>query len=172
MYNLVNFFFFLVFLGLHLCHMEVPGLGFSQSCSCWSTSQPRQILVPSATYTTAHGNTGFLTHWARPGIEPESSWILVRFITAQPLWELHKYHSEQSHYIVICLSLRTRRSFSIVPITPCRFSKSGVGLMRIFWIWFSNAITRPFVKYTWMSELRMWKKVDIRKTYFKNVFQL
>ena len=31
----------------------------------------------SATYTTAHGNGGSLTCWARPGIEPTSSWILV-----------------------------------------------------------------------------------------------
>ena len=33
----------------------------------------------SVTYTTAHCNTGSLTHWARPGIKPESSWILVGF---------------------------------------------------------------------------------------------
>ena len=32
------------------------------------------------TYTTAHGNTRSLTHWVRPGIEPVSSRILVRFI--------------------------------------------------------------------------------------------
>ena len=31
--------------------------------------------------TTAHGNTGSLTPWARPGIELESLWILVRFVT-------------------------------------------------------------------------------------------
>ena len=41
------------------------------------------IEAKSVTYTTAHGNTGFLTHWARPGIEPASSWILVRFITTE-----------------------------------------------------------------------------------------
>ena len=34
----------------------------------------------SANYTTAHGNAGSLTHWMRPGIEPASSWMLVRFI--------------------------------------------------------------------------------------------
>ena len=32
------------------------------------------------TYTTAHGNAGSLTHWARPRIKPTSSWILVRFV--------------------------------------------------------------------------------------------
>ena len=30
-------------------------------------------------YTTAHGNARSFTHWARPGIEPASSWILVGF---------------------------------------------------------------------------------------------
>ena len=38
--------------------------------------QPHQIRAAFATYTTAHGNTGSLTPWARPGIKPTSSWIL------------------------------------------------------------------------------------------------
>ena len=39
----------------------------------------------SATYTTAHlHHAGSLTHWARPGMELASSWILVGFITAEP----------------------------------------------------------------------------------------
>ena len=29
----------------------------------------------SATYTVAHNNAGSLTHWARPGIKPASSWV-------------------------------------------------------------------------------------------------
>ena len=40
------------------------------------------------TYTTTHCNTGSLIHWARPGIKLASSWILVRFVTAEPQWEL------------------------------------------------------------------------------------
>ena len=36
-------------------------------------------------------NTGSLTHWVRPGIEPDSSWILVGFITTEPQWKLHPY---------------------------------------------------------------------------------
>ena len=39
-------------------------------------------------YATAHSNARSLTHWARPGIEPASSWILVGFITTEPPWEL------------------------------------------------------------------------------------
>ena len=35
---------------------------------------------PLRPYTTAHGNTGSLTHGARPGIEPMPSWILVGLV--------------------------------------------------------------------------------------------
>ena len=42
----------------------------------------------SVTYSTAHSNAGSLTHWARPGIEPVSSWILVRFLTTESQWKL------------------------------------------------------------------------------------
>ena len=38
------------------------------------------IQAASATYTTAHGNARPLIHWARPGIKPVSSWILVGFV--------------------------------------------------------------------------------------------
>ena len=46
------FFFFLVF------------LGSNRSCSRWPTPEPlqRRIQVASATYTTAHGNAGAVTH--------------------------------------------------------------------------------------------------------------
>ena len=42
----------------------------------------------SVTYTTAHDNARSLTHQSRPGIELASSWILVRFVSAEPRWEL------------------------------------------------------------------------------------
>ena len=42
----------------------------------------------SATCTTAHGNARSLAHWVRPEIEPASSWILVRFVSAEPQQEL------------------------------------------------------------------------------------
>ena len=40
-------------------------------------SEPRLSL----TYTTAHSNTGSLTHGARPGIEPTTSWFPVGFVS-------------------------------------------------------------------------------------------
>ena len=76
------FFFFFFFLGLHVQHMEVPRLGVNQSYNCWPTPQRQQyqIWATSATYTIAHGNTGSLTHWVRPKMEPTTSWFLVGFI--------------------------------------------------------------------------------------------
>ena len=46
------------------------------------------IGTASMTCTTAHDNAGSLTHWVRPGIEPASSWIPVRFVYIEPWREL------------------------------------------------------------------------------------
>ena len=55
----------------------------------YGNSQARGwIGVASATYTTAHGNAGSLTPWARPGIEPVSSWMLGRCVSTELWWEL------------------------------------------------------------------------------------
>ena len=48
----------------------------------------------TVTYTTAHGNAGSLTHWARPGVKPATSWFLVGFVSAAPRWELHEFTFE------------------------------------------------------------------------------
>ena len=89
-YPFLWFLFFFFFLGPHPQHMEFPRLGLNQSYSCWLTPQPQQRRIPamSVTYTIAHGNSGSLTHWERPEIEPAASWFLVRFISAAPQWEL------------------------------------------------------------------------------------
>ena len=76
------FYFFFVFLGPHRGIWKFPDLGSSWSCSCQPTPQPqqRQIWATSVTYTTAYSNAGSLTYWARPRIEPASSWMLVGFV--------------------------------------------------------------------------------------------
>ena len=51
----------------------------------------------SATYTTAHSNTGSLAHWARPGIEPASSWIVIRFVSTEPRWERLYFFNSWAH---------------------------------------------------------------------------
>ena len=62
-------------------------LHHSSILTATATRQLR-IQVLSVTYSTSHCNARSLTHWARPGIEPTSSWILVGFITTEPQQEL------------------------------------------------------------------------------------
>ena len=54
--------------GLHH-RTATPDLGLI--CSLHHSSGPHQIP----------------THWARPGIKPTSSWILVGFVTTEPQWK-------------------------------------------------------------------------------------
>ena len=56
--------------------MEVPRLGVESELQLPATATARN-LAASANYTTVHGNTRSLAHWARPGIKSESLWILV-----------------------------------------------------------------------------------------------
>ena len=77
--------------------MEVSRLGSNRSYN-QPTTQPQQHRIPAAskTYSTPWGNTRSLTHWVGPGIEPASSWILVRFVTPEPqreFWCMHFYSS-------------------------------------------------------------------------------
>ena len=71
--------------------MEIPRLGLNWSCSRRPIPQPRHLQAASAAYTTAHSSTRSLTHRVRPGIEPTSSWILVRFVTTRPQKDLQRF---------------------------------------------------------------------------------
>ena len=65
-------------------------LFFRATASAYARSQargPMQAVVTGLHHS--HSNAGSLTHGAGPGIKPTSSWILVRFVTAEPQWELH-----------------------------------------------------------------------------------
>ena len=70
------------FLGCSRGIWRFPGWGSNRSCSCrpMPESQQCRIQAASATYTTAHGNAGSLTHWARAGTEPSTSWFLVGIV--------------------------------------------------------------------------------------------
>ena len=77
-------FIYISFLGLHLQHLEVPRLR--------AQSKQQLLAYPRATVTRDPSlmcdNARSLTHWAWPGIEPTSSRILVRFISAVSQREL------------------------------------------------------------------------------------
>ena len=82
-YMTVSSFFFFLFRVAPAAY-GVPRSQIGAAAAGLRQSQQHKIQAMSATYTTAHGNVRFLTHWVRPGIKPASSWILVRFITAEP----------------------------------------------------------------------------------------
>ena len=81
------FFIFFVFLRPHPQYKDVPRLG-GPIGTIGASLRHSHSNARSVTYTTAHGNTRSLTHWARPGIEPTTSWFLVRFVSVVPWWEL------------------------------------------------------------------------------------
>ena len=100
--------FFLVTLGSYVEHQTTnthishiySKCSIVKSCPCYfelvlffffflSTPHPHQIWALTETYTIAHGNAGSLAHWARPGIEPETSLFLVGFVSTPPCRELH-----------------------------------------------------------------------------------
>ena len=70
--------------------MEVPRLGVKSELQplAYATATGMPDLSRICDLHTAHGNAGSVTHWARPGVEPAFSRILVRFLTAEPKWEL------------------------------------------------------------------------------------
>ena len=63
-------FCFFCFLGLYLQHMEIPRLEVKSELQlpAYPTATATLDLSGAATYTIAHGNTGSLTNWVRPGI--------------------------------------------------------------------------------------------------------
>ena len=81
-----------------------------------SNAKSEPCLWP--TYTTAHDNTRSLTHWAKPGIEPATSWFLVRFISTTPRQELSSclFYEYMYSKIVIKKSIYQNPKTSILPI--------------------------------------------------------
>ena len=110
------FFFFFVFLGPHLWHMEVPRLGVESELQLLTYTTAIAMPDPSCICELhcSLRQSGFLTHWARPGVEPASSWILVRFLTRwatvgipmsyffYDLWTLNHTYKGLPHVKITC----------------------------------------------------------------------
>ena len=80
---------------------------------CHSHSQPQQhrIWAASTICTTVHINTRSLTHWVTPWIEPASSWMVVRFASAEPQQEfsiLIFIYSHMFNWVKYDLIIKTR----------------------------------------------------------------
>ena len=78
--------YFLPFRATPMAHGGYQARGQIGAAAAGLHHSPQQcrIWAISVTYTTAQGNARPLTHWARPGIKPASSWMLVRWAR----WEL------------------------------------------------------------------------------------
>ena len=62
--------------------MEVPRLGVKWELQLLPyTAATETIWAAFVTYAIICSNAGSLTHWAKPGIKPTSSWKLVGFST-------------------------------------------------------------------------------------------
>ena len=84
------FFFLFVFLGPHPQHKEFPRLGVESEPQLPAYITATATWHPSRVCNLYHssGQRGILNPLSKAGIEPASSWLLVRFISAEPRREL------------------------------------------------------------------------------------
>ena len=103
--------FFLFFIFIFLLFRATPvAYGGSQArgpirattANIWPTPQPQQHQIWTASAnqaaSVAHGNARSLAHWARPGIEPATSWFLAGFIFTAPRKEIPEAFLKQKNY--------------------------------------------------------------------------
>ena len=84
-FSVYSFFFFCLFRAAPTAHGSSQaggriGAAAASLCHSHSNTGSELSLQPA---TTACGDNGSVTHWARPGIKPAFPWILVRSITAE-----------------------------------------------------------------------------------------
>ena len=71
---------------------------FTATCAAYGSSRARvRIRAAAAGLHHSQSNVRPVTHWAKPGIEPTCSWILVESVTAKPRREIYT--------VLICISL-------------------------------------------------------------------
>ena len=108
-YMYLYIYLFVCFLVPQLQHMEVPRLGVKSEpqLPAYTTA----MAIPDMSYISDSSQQhGSLTHWAGSGIELTSSWMLIRFITAEPQGTPRDiYFSSGKKYIF----LKTMRNTSL-----------------------------------------------------------
>ena len=97
-YFIFYYLFIYCFLGLHPRHAEVPRLGVYSELQLPAYATAIATQDPSCVWNPHHRpwQCRILTHWVRPGIEPATSWFLVRFVSTVPRW-----NSQEGHFIMI-----------------------------------------------------------------------
>ena len=101
-FNLTFDFFFSFFRAKPVAHGSTRrGVESELQLLATATVTATRIRASSANFTAAHGYIGSLTHWVRPGTEPESSWILVGLVSAEPQWKLPFFGNTNYRYVPI-----------------------------------------------------------------------
>ena len=97
-------------LNMHIQNKNTCFFLFIGTPMAYGSSQGRgQIGAVAASLHHSHSKARSLTHWSRPGIEPMSSWILVVFVTTEPLQELLKLFLNYAYHFYP--SLKGMRAF-------------------------------------------------------------
>ena len=108
---------FFVFLGPYPWHMKTYRLGVQWELHLPAYTTATEMLDPEPTK-------------ARPGIKPESSWILVAFVTTEPRWELPEalfksepatifgFGSQKLNYPPICFKEKIGTSWASIQRKP------------------------------------------------------
>ena len=79
---------FFVFLGPQSQNMEIPRRGVESELQLLAYTTATAMPDPSHICNLPHSSwLRYLTHWMRPGIEPESAWTLVGFINHWAMME-------------------------------------------------------------------------------------
>ena len=123
------FFFFFFFLSFVFFRAVPAPYGVSQArsliravaaglCQSHRKARSKPHLWPTPQFT---GNAGFLTHWARSGTKPSTSWFLVRFVSAAPQRDLRIFHLKLISHSgkcknCLCTHYRCYHVFSILKI--------------------------------------------------------
>ena len=148
--------------------MEIPRLGVESEPM--PQVQQLQIWAATGAYTTTHRNARSLTHWARPGIELVSSGMLVRFVSAEPWWELQaylelhvfllSYHNSQ-----VWLRVGGGCLFSLPPPSPIAAPTACGSSRANYWIW---AIAATYVQ---LQQCQILKRKARDRTYTSKTTQ-
>ena len=102
------------------------------------------------TYTTTHGNAGLLTHWARAGTEPATSWFLVGFVN-------HWSTLGTPGYVCLLRNYRERKGVSGTVFLDLPVSESP-------WALNKNRLFCASLKTYWIRLYGKWESVFLARS--------
>ena len=131
--------------------MEGPKLGVESELQL-----PATAMQDLSHICDLHHNSGkHSTHWARPGIEPKTSWFLVRFISAAPRQELLKPNIFKWLYSMLEVAHHHPRNFLYAihkGSAPPQLIREGMYLF----LWTSQTELLKVLHCTYLSHLSLW----------------